>query len=150
MMRYLPAILGLIIGLILSPPTRAGPPLIAQTEINYLIGFLGNSGCEFYRNGIWYDSKAAESHLRDKYAMLKESDRIRTSEDFVEQVATKSSLSGQPYKIRCGDGEALTTNQWLYTVLARFRASGAGAPHISRGARGLNASAPNQPLSRPS
>jgi len=134
MKRHLPAVLGLIIGLILSPAGRASPPLIAQTEINYLIGFLGNSGCEFYRNGSWHDSKAAEMHLREKYAMLEASDRIRSSEDFIEQVATKSSLSGQAYQIRCSGGEALTTNQWLYGVLARFRAPGAGAPHVSRGA----------------
>jgi len=150
MKRCLPAVLGLIIGLILVPASRSAPPLNAQTEINYLIGFLGNSGCEFYRNGIWYDSKAAETHLREKYTMLKGSDRIRSSEDFIEQVATKSSLSGQPYQIRCSGGEVLTTNQWLYAVLARFRASGAGASHISRGAPGFNVSAANHPISRPS
>jgi hypothetical protein len=107
------------------------------------MGFIGDSGCEFYRNGSWHDSKAAETHLREKYAMLAASDRIRSSEDFIEQIATKSSLSGRPYQIRCGGGEAVTTNQWLYGVLARFRASGAGAPRISRGARGFNAFAAN-------
>jgi uncharacterized protein DUF5329 len=143
MKRCLPAVLGLMVGLMLSPAVRSAPPSIAQTEINYLIGFLGNSGCEFYRNGIWYDSKAAETHLREKYTVLEGGDRIRSSEDFIEQVATKSSLSGQPYQIKCSGGEALTTNQWLYAALARFRASGAGAPHISRGAPGFNVSAAN-------
>lgn len=149
MNRWLPAVLGLITGLGLLPAVRAAPPSMAQTEINYLIGFIGNSGCEFYRNGSWHDSKAAETHLREKYAMLEASDQIRSSEDFIERVATKSSLSGRPYQIRCSGGEVLTTNQWLYRVLARFRASGPGAPHISRGAGGFNASAPNQPFSRP-
>jgi hypothetical protein len=149
MKRSLPVVLGLIIGLALLPAARAAPPLIAQTEISYLIGFIGSSGCEFYRNGSWYDSKAAETHLREKYTMLEASDRIRSSEDFIEQVATKSSLSGRPYQIRCVGGEVLTTNQWLYGVLARFRASGARAPHISRGARGFNTFAANQPFNRP-
>src|ERR1700737_2777795 len=149
MKRSPPAVLGLIIGLLLPPAARATPPLIAQTEINYLIGFIGNSGCEFYRNGSWHDSKAAEAHRREKYAMLEASDRIRSSEDFIEQVATKSNLSGRPYQIRCSGGEALTTNQWLYGVLARFRASGALAPRISRGASGFNAYAAYQFFSRP-
>ena len=149
MKRSPPAVLGLIIGLVLLPAARAAPPLVAQTEINYLMGFIGNSGCEFYRNGSWHDSKAAEAHLREKYAMLEASDRIRSSEDFIEQVATKSSLSGRPYQIRCSGGEALTTNQWLYGVLARFRASGALAPRISRGASGFNAYAAYQFFSRP-
>jgi hypothetical protein len=64
-----PTVMGLILSLGLLPPARATPPAIAQTGINYLLGSIESSGCEFYRNGSWYDSKRAEAHLRSKYKL---------------------------------------------------------------------------------
>jgi Family of unknown function (DUF5329) len=115
-------ILGLVLGLALMPAARAAPPATAQTEINYLLEFIKSSGCEFFRNGSWYDSKQAEAHLRSKYGMLAMGTGIATAEDFIEQAATKSSLSGQPYQVRCGGNDAVTSKQWLHDVLARYRA----------------------------
>jgi hypothetical protein len=116
------AVLGLVLGLALLPIARAAPAAIAQSEITYLLGFIASSGCEFYRNGSWYDSKEAQAHLTYKYQMLAARDQINTAEDFIEKAATKSSLSGRPYQVRCGGGEALTCNQWLREALARYRA----------------------------
>ena len=65
------AVLGLIVALALLPVGRAAPPTTAQTEITYLLGFGANSGCEFFRNGSWYDGKKAEAHLRYKYESWK-------------------------------------------------------------------------------
>jgi Family of unknown function (DUF5329) len=131
----LSAVLGLLLGLTLLPAARAGPPAVAQTEINYLLGSIDRSGCEFYRNGSWYDSKKAQAHLRYKYEMLAAREQINTAEDFIEKAATRSSLSGQPYEIRCSGGEAVTMNQWLHGMLARYRAHGAdAAPRVTRGA----------------
>jgi Family of unknown function (DUF5329) len=117
-----PVILGLVLGLALMSAARAAPPATVQTEINYLLGFIKSSGCEFFRNGSWYDSKQAEAHLRSKYGILAVGAGIATAEDFIEQAATKSSLSGQPYQVRCGGNDAVTSNQWLHDVLARYRA----------------------------
>src|SRR5580704_12037151 len=50
----LSAVLCLVLGLAPAPVARAAPPAIAQTEINYLLGFVENSACEFFRNGSWY------------------------------------------------------------------------------------------------
>jgi hypothetical protein len=134
-----PAVLGLVLGLALLPVARAAPLAIAQTEINYLLGVIESSGCEFYRNGSWYDSKQAQAHLRHKYQMLAAGDQINTAEDFIEKAASKSSLSGRAYQVRCG-GEAVTSNQWLRDVLARYRAHLAqGAPRPTRGALGIDA-----------
>ena len=60
-------IASLILALMLVPVARAAPPAMAQTEINHLLEFVGSSGCEFYRNGSWFDSKRAQAHLRSKY-----------------------------------------------------------------------------------
>ena len=107
------------------PVVHAAPSATAQIEINYLLGYIGQSGCRFYRNGHWYDSKQAQAHLRQKYDYLAARDRIGTADDFIEQAATKSSMSGKAYSIKCNTGLAETANQWLREVLAGYRASAA-------------------------
>jgi hypothetical protein len=130
-----------LLGLAFLTVASAAPPAIAETEINYLLGFIESSSCEFYRNGSWYDSKRAQAHLRDKYEMLAAAGQINTAEDFIEKAATKSSLSGRSYQVRCGGGEAVTSSQWLREALARYRAQAElGAPRPTRGAHGTDAS----------
>ncbi len=77
------------------------PTPVALTEINYLLDFVGKSGCEFYRNGVWYDSGAAQVPSRYKYDALVITDRSGTADDFIEKAATKSSVTGIAYKVRC-------------------------------------------------
>jgi Family of unknown function (DUF5329) len=121
-------ILGLVLALTFWRPADAAPPAIVQTqiaktEINYLLGFVERSGCQFYRNGSWYDSKQAQAHLRDKYDYLAAKGLINSAEDFIERAATKSSLSSKAYAIKCGTGPVVTTNQWLREALAGYRSS---------------------------
>jgi hypothetical protein len=119
--------------LALLPTARATPPVTAQTEITYLLVTVGGSGCEFYRNGSWYDSKRAQSHLQLKYDYLAARDLIRTAEDFIEKAATKSSLSGQPYAIRCTGTAAVQSDRWLRDLLARYRAIGVNQSQLTPG-----------------
>ncbi len=116
----------LTVALSYFPVVHATPSATAQIEINYLLGYIEQSGCRFYRNGIWYDSKRAQAHLRQKYDYLAARDRIGTAEDFIEQAATKSSMSGKAYAIKCDRGPVETANLWLREVLARYRASAGG------------------------
>jgi hypothetical protein len=125
-------ILGLLLAVAALPAARAAPPATAQTEINYLLRLVQTSGCEFYRNGTWFDASKAQTHLREKYQFLAQADRIHSAEDFIEQAATKSSLSGQPYQVRCGGGEPVTTNQWLRAALVALRKPAPGAVQKSR------------------
>jgi Family of unknown function (DUF5329) len=111
----------LMLGLLLVPVARAEPPTNVQIEVNFLLGYIEGSACEFYRNGTWNDSKTAQAHLRDKYKYLVTGNLINTTEDFIEKAATKSSFSGQPYEVRCNGGATVTSNQWLRNELARFR-----------------------------
>ena len=149
-------IASLILALMLVPVARAAPPAMAQTEINHLLEFVGSSGCEFYRNGSWFDSKRGQAHLRSKYQWLAPRDQINTAEDFIEKAATRSSLSGQPYEVRCDGGEAMkamTSNRWLHDELTRYRTPGSHqqkAPRMMRGAPGIDAPGSSRKLSRPS
>jgi len=120
----------LVLGLVFLgvwPAAHAAPPAIAVAEINYLLDFIDRSGCKFYRNGSWYDSHRAQSHLRDKYNYLVARNHIKTADDFIEQAATKSSMSGIEYQIQCEAGPAVPSNLWLQTALLGYRSS--AAPH---------------------
>ncbi|CAK0753110.1 conserved exported hypothetical protein [Gammaproteobacteria bacterium] len=114
----------LMLGLGLTGPSAwATPPKNTQAEVEYLLEFVGRSGCDFYRNGIWHDSKAAQAHLRDKYNYLLALNLINTAENFIERAATGSSFTGQPYQVSCHGGikMTMTSNRWLHEELARFR-----------------------------
>ena len=39
----------------------AEPSASVQQEVKYLLGYIENSRCEFYRNGSWSDSRAAQA-----------------------------------------------------------------------------------------
>jgi hypothetical protein len=111
----------MIVGLLSAPVARAEPPPGVQVEVNFLLGYLEASGCEFYRNGTWHDSSAAQAHLRDKYRYLVARNLVDTTDQFIDRAATQSSFSGQAYKVRCNGGAEVPSKQWLHDELARFR-----------------------------
>jgi hypothetical protein len=110
-----------IIGLALISLAHAAPPMNVQVEVNFLLGYIDGSGCQFYRNGNWHDGRTAQEHLRDKYNYLVARNLINTTEDFIEGAATKSTISGEAYEVRCSGGAAMTSRQWLRDELERFR-----------------------------
>jgi hypothetical protein len=110
-----------LLALLTAPVVHAELPPGALGEINYLLGYIDGSGCEFYRNGTWHDSQAAQSHIRDKYSYLVSNNQIDSAEQFIDRAASKSSLTGQPYLVKCQGGASTTTKQWLKDALDRFR-----------------------------
>ena len=108
---------------------HAAPTPAAKAEIEYLLSAVATSDCRFYRNGTWYDAKAAAAHLRLKYESLAARELIRDTEDFIDRAATKSSLSGRDYAIKCEGLAEVSSRQWLTDVLAAYRAAHADAPH---------------------
>jgi hypothetical protein len=102
---------------------RAAPPPAVANEIDYLLKQVGSSACAFYRNGSWYDAAHAMAHLRVKFDYLVARNMIATAEDFIDKAASKSSLSGRPYKVKCAGGAEMESSQWLRGVLERYRAA---------------------------
>jgi hypothetical protein len=119
--RAVAAACGLALGFMLIPAVFAAVLPAMQIEIDHLLSAVGSSGCEFYRNGTWYDATRAQAHLRRKLDFLVANDQIRTAEEFIEKVATKSALTNQPYEVQCGSGVAVSLNGWLRDELKRFR-----------------------------
>jgi hypothetical protein len=106
---------------------RGSPPAAAQEEIRRLLATLEGSGCEFARNGKWYPAGEARRHLERKYGEAVRRDLIRSPEDFIRLVASASSVSGEPYQVRCNALPAVPGAVWLNQVLMRYRnRAGAG------------------------
>lgn len=113
--------LTLMFGLLHGTIVRADPSPVVQAEVNSLLAQIDKSGCQFYRNGIWYGPEKAQAHLRDKYDYLVQRNLIDTTEQFIERAATKSSFSGKQYLVKCNDGVAVKSSLWLRDELARLR-----------------------------
>jgi hypothetical protein len=101
----------------------AAPTAKAQGEIDALIAGLGASGCQFERNGSWYEAKAARDHLQKKYTYLRKHDMADTAELFIERGASKSSMSGKSYRVRCQGKAPETSERWFRQRLQLLRAA---------------------------
>jgi hypothetical protein len=72
-------------------------------KIRYLIGSVETlRGVTFLRNGSEYDAEKAADHLRLKLKIA--GDRVKTAEDFIRLCGSKSSVSGEAYRMRFPDG----------------------------------------------
>ena len=91
-----------------------------EREINHLLTFVHNSECTFFRNGSWHSSTEAAEHIKGKYGYVLKRGRIKSAEDFIALAASKSSISGKAYKVRCGEQE-LTSASWLGEELRLYR-----------------------------
>ena len=99
----------------------AAPTTKAQREIDGLIAALGDSGCEFERNGSWHDANKARAHLQKKYDYLRKRGMADTAELFIERGASKSSMSGKPYRVRCPNKAVDTAAHWFEQRLQMLR-----------------------------
>jgi hypothetical protein len=100
----------------------AEPDATTSKEIAHLIDHLASSGCQFNRNGSWYDASRAVSHLKRKYEYLMKKDLISDTDAFIKLAATESSTSGKPYLVKCGSQSETPSATWFREALARFRA----------------------------
>jgi hypothetical protein len=114
-----------LFGMLISSVALAADPAPAvQSEVAHLFNYIENSGCQFYRNGSWHDARRARAHLEMKYRYLCRKGQVSGAEDVIERAGSKSSVSGKPYQIRCGDNEPVLSGDWLRTELQRFRTAG--------------------------
>lgn len=113
----------ILIGVFLLVPALAlaAPSPMAAQEISHLFSYLKDSSCAFNRNNAWHTPTDAVAHLQNKYEYLVRKDRILSAEDFIEQAATESSMSGKPYLVKCADGIPVKSAIWFKDELARYR-----------------------------
>ena len=102
----------------------AAPP--AGAEVEQLLARLAASGCQFQRNGAWYNAAEARTHLAKKYQYLLDKRPQSTPEDFITLAASKISSSGKPYLVKCADQREVPSADWMTAQLKQLRAQRPG------------------------
>lgn len=92
-----------------------------ESEVQYLIQAVAESGCTFNRNGTDHDSADAADHMRLKYS--RGSRYVNSAEQFIDRLASESSWSGKAYTITC-EGVTEPSSEWLHRALREHRAAG--------------------------
>ncbi|MEE4661548.1 MAG: DUF5329 domain-containing protein [Halieaceae bacterium] len=87
-------------------------------EVDYLLQYVADSGCTFIRNGNEYDAPRAAAHLTLKYQRGKQ--HVESAEQFINRLASASSWTQTPYRVRCGRDEE-TSQVWLQRALSDYR-----------------------------
>lgn len=96
----------------------ATPETAMQDEVDYLLSAVDSDSCTFVRNDISYSNDEFQQHLRSKLAVNEEI--INSAEDFIEKIATRSSISESPYVALCG-GELQIMKDWFTELLMSYR-----------------------------
>ena len=89
-------------------------------EIKALLDYVEHSECQFVRNGSEYSGPRARAHLEKKLNYLEGKNMVNSAEDFIDLAATRSSMSGRAYEVRCPEG-AQPAGTWLKRELRRQR-----------------------------
>jgi len=97
----------------------ADVPPEQKPEVEHLLEFVRQSDCLMIRNGNEHEGEEAASHIQKKYDYF--ADDITTTEAFIEYSATKSTISGKYYTVKCPDGKEMRSQDWLLNELAVFR-----------------------------
>lgn len=99
--------------------SRVTPAMDEASKIEALLVTLERSDAMFIRSGSEYDGRRAAEHLRTK---LQSVDRAITAMQFIDGIASKSSLSGKPYQVRQADGTTTPSRDWFLKQLRTIEA----------------------------
>jgi hypothetical protein len=103
----------------LGVTARAGVSPAEQARIDRLIAFVETrKGVTFIRNGNDYSCEEAAKFMRGKMKMM--GGDVSTAQQFIDQIASKSSTTGQPYLVRFTDGKTQTVAKFLGDELMRM------------------------------
>jgi len=67
------------------------------------------------------DGAEARDHLRRKQEWARKRRLAGTAEEFIERAASRSSLSGKPYRVRCPGQPEVDSGRWFRELLRRIR-----------------------------
>lgn len=121
-MKFLYAFLGaLLLSILLPFSIQAQAPkqvLTEEAKIEKLLKFIENADVVFIRNGTEYSAGDASKHLRMKRE--KAGNKIQTAKAFIDNIASKSSMSGEPYQIKFKNGSIINVRDILYYELKKM------------------------------
>jgi len=100
-------------------PVLAAPPAQEQSRIERLIRYVeSQKAMKFVRNGSEYTPEDAGKFLRGKLEAM--GGEITTARQFIKRIASRSSMSGQPYHVRLADGQTVLAENFLEDELQRI------------------------------
>lgn len=112
----------LLLGGLMVGPAAGKPSAQEAAKIEYLIFAVETlEGAKFLRNGREYDARTAADHLRLK--LRGAGNQVKTAEDFIRLCGSRSSLTGEAYRIRFADGTALSAEAFFRNKLKAFPAN---------------------------
>jgi hypothetical protein len=98
---------------------RGEPSAGERSRIEGLIAAVGRrNDIRFLRNGKEYSAAQAADFLRGKFQWQIEN--IATVQEFIDRVGTRSTTSGDVYKVRLGDGRIVACAEFLTQELRRL------------------------------
>ncbi len=117
------------IGVLLSGPigvVHAAPSAAEMARIERLLVMIGSRrDMRLVRNGTEHDTDTAVSFLRGKLKHF--GNDIKTAEEFIDRLASKSSTTGQLYWVKLTDGREIPAGDFLRIELARLDKAAAAA-----------------------
>ena len=122
---HLPVISALMLGiglLLAGGLARGEPDAQVDATIRYLIDRVAGSELTFVRNDTPYTPDRAAGHMEKKYRHFR--DDIDSAEDFIELCASRSLMSGEPYRVIDRNGKQRLTADWLRSLLVATREHG--------------------------
>lgn len=116
-MKLIPSTILIPTFLVVSFQLFADWPL-EERKINFLLSEIAQLEAVFIRNGSEHEPDEAVAHLRMKLERAQNSwfapaREKWSAEMFIEKIASKSSISGDPYLIKFKDGKIVPSGKWL-------------------------------------
>ncbi len=112
------SISGLLLGQYAAQAQTPKPLLTEEAKIEKLLKFIENADVVFIRNGTEYSAVDAAKHLRMKRE--KAGNKIQTAKAFIDYIASKSSMSGEPYQMKFKNGSLINVRDILYYELKKM------------------------------
>ena len=82
-----------------------------DAQISALLAIVAAADITFIRNGEAHPAAEAAEHLRKKYNGS--AGRIDSLDMFIEQLASRSTETGQPYQVKVSEHEVIDAREWL-------------------------------------
>ncbi len=107
---------GILTTLLLLVAATGALALSESQKITALLDAIEESNLIFIRNGTEYSASRAREHLEMK--LSRAGNRIRTAAQFIEHLASRSSMTGSIYYVKLPDGRRMRAADWLREKLA--------------------------------
>jgi len=82
-----------------------------QVAIERLLNTIETSGLIFIRNGQEHDGREIAMLFRQKLSFLDQ--KNPTIDEFIDNVASKSMTTGEPYAVKLANGKTIQLSEWL-------------------------------------